>query len=80
MDMQKPEQARYARSITQRWVTGLFGGFLVVVAVVIVVSFGAGNRALAWIAVLVLAGLGIDAVIGALRNRRSVLERIGPLP
>lgn len=32
------------------------------------------------IGMLVLGGLGLDAVIGAMRARPSLLMRIGPLP
>ncbi len=32
------------------------------------------------IAALVVAGLGLDAIISAIRARRPLLSRIGPLP
>jgi hypothetical protein len=32
------------------------------------------------LATLVLGGLGVDALVSAVRRRRSLLSRIGPLP
>lgn len=32
------------------------------------------------VAAIVVGGLGLDAVVAALRNRPSLLARIGPLP
>jgi uncharacterized membrane protein YczE len=48
------------------------------IAIVAVVERPMGLGAL--IAALVIGLLGIDALINAVRNRRSLLSRIGPLP
>ena len=34
----------------------------------------------AYLAALVVGGLGIDAIYSAIRGRRSLISRIGPLP
>jgi hypothetical protein len=34
----------------------------------------------AWLAIGVIAGLGLEALVSAARNRRCLLSRIGPLP
>jgi hypothetical protein len=48
------------------------------IAIVAVVERPMGLGAL--IAALVIGLLGFDALINAVRNRRSLLSRIGPLP
>jgi hypothetical protein len=78
--MKQPERNKYLRSLTHRWITGLFGAFLIVTALVIVLLFDGFSRAGPFIGALCCAALGGDAVVGALRNRVSILERIGPLP
>ena len=67
-------------SCSHRWVTAAFGVFLLAIAVAVafVVERPYSVGALACLAGLVL--LGTDAVISAARDRRSLLERIGPLP
>lgn len=63
-----------------RWVTAVFGGFLLAIAVVIALAV---ERPYSVGVVVCLAGLvllGADAVISTARGRRSLLERIGPLP
>ncbi|MFZ1623210.1 MAG: hypothetical protein WAU48_00280 [Gammaproteobacteria bacterium] len=32
------------------------------------------------IAAVLIGGLGLDAIVSALRNKKSLLARIGPLP
>lgn len=34
----------------------------------------------AYLAALVVGGLGVDAIYSAIRGRRSLISRIGPLP
>ena len=64
--------------MTHRLVTAAFGAFFVVVAVVLyVVSDHTIGPALAAAG---LGLLGIDAIVSAYRNTRSLLSRIGPLP
>lgn len=63
-----------------RWVTAVFGGFLLAIAAVVAVVV---ERPYSIGVVVCLTGLvllGADAVISAARDRRSLLERIGPLP
>lgn len=63
-----------------RWVGACLGAAFVAAAAVIVVQgmpdLGVGEI----VAALVVGGLGLDAVISAIRDRRSLLARIGPLP
>ncbi len=63
-----------------RWITGIFGGVFVVAALAIPFAADIAARPSAMIGFLFILGLGLDAVIAALRNRRSLIERIGPLP
>ena len=59
-------------------VTFAFGTLFVAcaVAIFIVSELSPG----VWIAGIVIGGLGLDAIISALRSRKSLLARIGPLP
>ncbi|CAN5712806.1 hypothetical protein BH23GEM8_BH23GEM8_01580 [soil metagenome] len=70
-------------SATSGVVTGIFGVFLLVLAILtiltIVTSSGA-TRSGALLVAFVLGALGLDAVISAARDRRSLVSRIGPLP
>jgi uncharacterized membrane protein YdcZ (DUF606 family) len=63
-----------------RWIGACLGAVFLAAAIVIVVQGLPGPSAGEIVAALVLGGLGLDAVISALRDRRSLLERIGPLP
>ena len=40
----------------------------------------AENGALSYLAALIIGGLGIEAIYSAVKNRQSLLSRIGPLP
>ncbi len=63
-----------------RYVTGAFGIFLMIVAVLVLVSADASSRVAALLVAAVLAALGIDAVLAAIRSKRAWVSRIGPLP
>jgi len=63
-----------------RIVTASFGAFFVAVALLILAAAWAATPIEAAIAALIIGGLGADAIIGAVRDRRSLLSRIGPLP
>lgn len=63
-----------------RLVTGAFGILLVVVAVLVASNSHATHRVGALIVAVVLAALGIDAMVAAIRARRAWVSRIGPLP
>lgn len=65
---------------TRRNISVAFGMLFVAMAVAIVVTSTVPTRRDAIVAALVLGGLGIDQVISAVRGRRSLLSRIGPLP
>lgn len=70
----------YLQSTQRRIVTAAFGLFFLAIAVVIVFVADASNTLGATIAALVVGVLGLDAVLAAIRRRRSLLERIGPMP
>jgi hypothetical protein len=66
------------RSKTYRLVTAAFGVLFAVIALVMVVV---SDRSLGPLLVAAVVGiLGVDAVVSALRNKPSLLSRIGPLP
>ncbi len=58
--------------------TCVFGTLFVAVALAIFVISESSWGAL--IAGALVGGLGLDAIISALRNKKSLLARIGPLP
>ena len=62
----------------EKSVTVGVGALFVVLGTLIAVT--AENGALSYLAALGVGGLGIDAIVSALQNRRSLLSRIGPLP
>ena len=68
------------RSKSGRLVTAVFGVFLVALAIVILVSVDGSMSFGAIAAALVVGLLGVDACVSAALNKRSLLERIGPLP
>lgn len=63
-----------------RWVTGLFGIFLsgVAIAILLVADRPLGFGVIA--AAVGVGVLGVDALVCAFRNRRSLVSRVGPLP
>jgi hypothetical protein len=63
-----------------RWLDLGMGLLFVVIACVIVGAPDAAPGVGHWIAALVVGGLGVDALLAAARNRRSLLSRVGPLP
>jgi uncharacterized membrane protein YczE len=68
------------RSKTARIVTAVFGVFLIVLAIGILLAVEEPIGVGALLAALVVGLLGVDACVSAARNRRSLVERIGPLP
>jgi len=63
-----------------RWVTGILGVVLLAAAAFIPML---SESPMGWgptVVMLVTGGLGLDALISALRNTESFLSRIGPLP
>jgi len=65
---------------SHRVVTGAFGTLLIVLAVATVVSVEPELRWAGAAVAVVLAILGVEAVIAAVRGRASIVSRIGPLP
>lgn len=63
-----------------RTVTTLFGFFLIVMAIATLLVADASTRLGSIVVAAVLAVLGVDAVISAARDTRSLVSRIGPLP
>lgn len=65
---------------SRRLVSGLFGAFFVALALLVVGTSDASTRAPAIAAAVVIGGLGMDLIVSAMRGKRSLLSRIGPLP
>ena len=65
---------------TSRIVSVLFGLFFVALALVIAVVSNASNILGATAAVVLVGVIGLDLIISAVRGKRSLLSRIGPLP
>lgn len=78
--MTNPPDSDKQRFRTGRLVTAVFGVFLIVLAIVILLSFDGSMMVGAVVAALAVGLLGVDACVSAARNKRSLLERIGPLP
>jgi hypothetical protein len=68
------------RSKTARIVTAVFGVFFIVLAIGILLAVEEPIGVGALLAALVVGLLGVDACVRAARNKRSLVERIGPLP
>ena len=66
------------QSMAYRAVTFAFGVLFVACAIAIFVVTQLTLRV--WIAAMVIRGLGLDAMISAIRSRKSLLARIGPVP
>lgn len=58
--------------------TGAFGVLFVALALAILAISELSLRSV--IAGVLVGGLGVDAIVSALRNKKSLLARIGPLP
>jgi hypothetical protein len=64
----------------ERWVAAAIGALFVAIAISIPVAASGPLGLGAWFAVGLIAGLGLEALASAARNRRCLLSRIGPLP
>lgn len=69
-----------AKPTTDRVITALFGTFLILLAVMTLVTAEDSARVGAVVVAAVLGLLGFDALISAARDQRSIISRIGPLP
>ena len=78
--MKNRAESDQPRSMAHRIVTAVFGVFLVLLAIGIVLASDASMPVGAVVAALALGVLGVDACVSAIRSKRSLLERIGPLP
>lgn len=74
----QPTEHSPAPSRAQRAVSYGYGVFFLALGLLIfvVADFSLGTV----LAGLAVAGLGVDAIVSTLRNKKSVLARIGPLP
>jgi uncharacterized membrane protein len=75
-DNRDPTSSTKARRI----VGVLFGIFFLAVAFLILFTSSTSTRVAAIAAAVVIGGLGLDSVASAMRGKRSLLSRIGPLP
>jgi small basic protein len=64
----------------ERVAAALIGAFFVGIALAILASFVHELSVGPVLAAVVIGGLGIEALISAVRKRRCLLSRIGPLP
>ena len=68
------------RGTRERVVAALIGALFVGIAVAIVVSTMHDWSPGSVLAAIVTGGLGVEALYSAVRSRRCLLSRIGPLP
>ncbi len=78
--MTKPDHGREVMSMARRRVDAAFGAFFVAIAITILVVSDWPIALGAVVAASIVGFLGLDAIVGAVRGRRSLLSRIGPLP
>jgi hypothetical protein len=64
----------------RRLISALFGIFFMGIAVIIIITSDSSTRLGAITAAVVVGGLGLELLTSALRGKRSLLSRIGPLP
>ena len=74
----QPIERQLSQSKAYRTVACAFGVLFLALALTIVVVSDISLGTV--IAAAVIGGLGLDAIVSALRNRKSLLARIGPLP
>lgn len=74
-----PDPAR-DQGTRERVAAALIGALFVGVALAILASFMHDLSIGPVLAAVVIGGLGIEALLSAVRNRRCLLSRIGPLP
>lgn len=75
-----PDSPLKQRSGTLRVVTAIFGAFLILLAFAILLLVDRSMIVGGVVAALVLGYLGGDACLSAVRGKRALVERIGPLP
>lgn len=67
-------------SRTRKTIGIMFGLLFIGIGVAIVVLAEPRTRPGSFLAAVLLAALGLDQVVASVRERASLLERIGPLP
>jgi threonine/homoserine/homoserine lactone efflux protein len=75
--MSKPTEAGKSSG---RWITAAFGLMFVGIAIAILYTSASDQPIGAFATATLVGWLGVDALVSAARNRRSLLSRIGPLP
>ena len=78
--MRSPIDPVKQRSKTARVVTAVFGAFLILLALAILLLVDRSMIVGGIVAALVLGFLGVDACVSAVRDRPALVQRIGPLP
>jgi hypothetical protein len=78
--MRNPIDPVKQRSRTPRVVTALFGVFLILLAVAILLLVDRSMIVGGVVAALALGFLGVDACVSAARDKPALVQRIGPLP
>jgi hypothetical protein len=78
--MSEQTESPAARSRSDRIVGSIFGVFFVVLAIVIMVLSNESDFIGSLAVSLIVGGLGVDSLVSAARNQRSLVSRIGPLP
>ena len=78
--MHEPSDDQLNKSKSHRVITSAFGMFFIAVAVLIVLTSSESTRLASLLLAILIGGLGLDALVSAIRSKRSLLSRIGPLP
>jgi hypothetical protein len=78
--MKPPDPGASREGGRERWAAAAIGALFIAVAISIPIASSGPLGLAAWFAVGLIAGLGLEAVVSAVRNRRCLLSRIGPLP
>jgi hypothetical protein len=78
--MKPPDPGAGREGGRERWAAAAIGALFIAVAISIPIASSGPLGLAAWFAVGLIAGLGLEAVVSAVRNRRCLLSRIGPLP
>lgn len=78
--MHESSEDRLNQSKSHRAITSAFGLFFIGVAILIALTSDESTRLAALLLAMLIGGLGLEALISAIRSKRSLLSRIGPLP
>jgi hypothetical protein len=78
--MEKVSARTGAHNRLDRWVCAGVGLLFMVLALAIAISSDGSAGGWVYAAAAVIGALGVEALVAAVRNRRSLLSRIGPLP